>query len=358
MGKLRAKNGHPEPYNVIYWGVGNEVYGHYQLGNANAETYAKELKKIISKMKKRDPNIKIIASGFGLHNKYRKPDNDWNEVVLKIAGSKIDMIDMHTYVHGPNEEKFISEKISKNDLQKAFLSSNRTLEKFCDYLRKLLKSRPSTRNVKMAMLEWGILPSVWEGSPRRSTFANALIAASFYNTIIRNSDLIQQGAVHNFSYYVSPVSAHSEPINPRTHIAKVYSNMAGDKVIKVNVKSKKYSVKKPYIDIGALSDIKEIDCVGSISDGGQLKLAILNRSQKNDYDIKINIQDIPANSIANQEMFVSDTPYDEYNWEKDNAPFQRAISKVQSSNNVFEISVPKMSFSYLTLDKKTATNEH
>ena len=350
MGKLRAENGHPKPYNVINWGVGNEVYGNYQLGHTNAATYAKELIKIISEMKKRDPEIKIIASGYGLHNKYRRPDNDWNEVVLKIAGSKIDMIDMHTYIHGPNSEKYITKKISKTDLQKAFLSSNHSLEKFCDYLRNLLKSRSSTKNVKMVMLEWGILPAVWDGSPRRSTFANALIAASFYNTIIRNSDLIKQGAVHNFSYYVSPVSAHSEPINPRTHIAKIYSDMVGDKVIKVGVKSKKYSVEKPYIDIGTFSDIKDLDCVGTISGEGKIKLAILNRSQKNDYDIKINIQDIPANSIANLEMFVSDKPYDEYNWEENIKPFQRIITKIQCSNNVFEISIPKMSFAYLTTD--------
>ena len=179
MGKLRAVNGHPEPYNVIYWGVGNEVYGNYQLGHTDAKTYAGKLIKIISKMKKCDPKIKIIASGYGLHNKYREPDNDWNEIVLKIDGSKIDMIDMHTYVHGPNEKKFISKKISKTDLQKAFLSSNLGLEIFCDYLKKLLKSQPSTKNVKMVMLEWAILPSVWEGSPRRSTFANALIACIF-----------------------------------------------------------------------------------------------------------------------------------------------------------------------------------
>jgi len=349
MGKLRAKNGHPKPYNVINWGVGNEVYGHYQLGYTNASTYATELLKIISEMKKRDPKIKIIASGFGLHNKYREPDNDWNEVVLKILGDKIDMIDMHTYVHGPNTETVISKDISKPDLQKAFLSSNLSLEKFCDYLRKLLNLNTSTKNVKMVMLEWGILPAVWEGSPRRSTFANALIAASFYNSMIRNSDLIKQGAVHNFSYYVSPVSAHSEPINPRTFMAKIYSEMAGDKVIKVDVKSKKYAVKKSYIDIGAFSDVKDLDCVGTISDDGKIKLAILNRSQNNDYNIKINIQKNSANLNANMEMFVSDKPYQEYDWEERSDHIQRIITKVQGSNNIFKISIPKMSFARLTI---------
>jgi len=32
MGKLRAANGHPEPYGVKFWGVGNEAWGDWQLG--------------------------------------------------------------------------------------------------------------------------------------------------------------------------------------------------------------------------------------------------------------------------------------------------------------------------------------
>ena len=29
---LRRENGHPEPYNVSYWGLGNEMYGGWQIG--------------------------------------------------------------------------------------------------------------------------------------------------------------------------------------------------------------------------------------------------------------------------------------------------------------------------------------
>ncbi len=33
MGKLRTRNGHPEPFNVKWWAAGNEMYGSWQLGN-------------------------------------------------------------------------------------------------------------------------------------------------------------------------------------------------------------------------------------------------------------------------------------------------------------------------------------
>jgi len=38
---LRRQHGYPEPFNVKYWGLGNEVYGSWQFGYLNAADYAK-----------------------------------------------------------------------------------------------------------------------------------------------------------------------------------------------------------------------------------------------------------------------------------------------------------------------------
>src|SRR5437867_2969346 len=37
---LRRQHGHAEPYRVRYWGLGNEMYGGWQIGNMNAHHYA------------------------------------------------------------------------------------------------------------------------------------------------------------------------------------------------------------------------------------------------------------------------------------------------------------------------------
>ncbi len=52
MGKLRAANGHAEPYRVKYWQIGNE------LGN---RTYQKGLAEFCKAMKAVDPTIKLMA---------------------------------------------------------------------------------------------------------------------------------------------------------------------------------------------------------------------------------------------------------------------------------------------------------
>ncbi len=39
---LRRKHGHEEPYNVRYWGLGNEMYGGWQLGDLHGRRLRQE----------------------------------------------------------------------------------------------------------------------------------------------------------------------------------------------------------------------------------------------------------------------------------------------------------------------------
>jgi alpha-L-arabinofuranosidase len=63
MGNWRAQNGHPEPYGVEWWGIGNEMYGQWQLGHMSIGHYILKHNYFAEAMRKVDPNIKLIASG-------------------------------------------------------------------------------------------------------------------------------------------------------------------------------------------------------------------------------------------------------------------------------------------------------
>ena len=39
---LRRQHGHPEPHRVRYWGLGNEMYGGWQIGNLEAARLRQE----------------------------------------------------------------------------------------------------------------------------------------------------------------------------------------------------------------------------------------------------------------------------------------------------------------------------
>jgi alpha-N-arabinofuranosidase len=63
MGEWRARNGHPEPYHVKYWDIGNEPYGAWQLGHTDLKYFVLKHNEFAKAMRDADPSITLLASG-------------------------------------------------------------------------------------------------------------------------------------------------------------------------------------------------------------------------------------------------------------------------------------------------------
>jgi alpha-N-arabinofuranosidase len=63
MGKWRAANGHPEPYKVTWWNIGNEMWNVAQMGFMSVNQYWVKHNMFAQAMRAVDPNIKIVTSG-------------------------------------------------------------------------------------------------------------------------------------------------------------------------------------------------------------------------------------------------------------------------------------------------------
>ncbi len=87
-GAERARNGHFKPYSVTWWGVGNEMFGDWQLGNVSVERYALRHNAFVAAMKGRNPHIKIIAVGA---------PGRWNDVMLPHCAASMDLLSGHHY---------------------------------------------------------------------------------------------------------------------------------------------------------------------------------------------------------------------------------------------------------------------
>ena len=115
MGKWRAANGHPLPYNVKLWGVGNEPWGDYQMGSISLPQFELKHNLFAKEMKKVDPSIKLIAGGAmpdvmegadqarRINGQY-VPDYlsaaDWTGQMLLNCLDNIDMVSEHYYASG------------------------------------------------------------------------------------------------------------------------------------------------------------------------------------------------------------------------------------------------------------------
>jgi len=89
MGRRRARNGHPEPYKVRIWGIGNEMYGNWQLGHMPLAEYVKKHNAFAEAMRKADPSIRLIAVGAV---------GPWSETMLRESAGHMDMLSEHFYV--------------------------------------------------------------------------------------------------------------------------------------------------------------------------------------------------------------------------------------------------------------------
>lgn len=54
QGKRRAANRRSEPYEVDFWGLGNETFGKWEAGNMDAPTYSKTLTKWAAAVREKD----------------------------------------------------------------------------------------------------------------------------------------------------------------------------------------------------------------------------------------------------------------------------------------------------------------
>lgn len=88
MGKLRAQNGHEKSYNVLWWAVGNEMYGDWQKGHMPLEEYVQKHNRCAEQMYKIDPTIQLIGVGAV---------GNWSETMLKVCADHMDLLSEHIY---------------------------------------------------------------------------------------------------------------------------------------------------------------------------------------------------------------------------------------------------------------------
>jgi|WetSurMetagenome_2_1015567.scaffolds.fasta_scaffold32309_2 alpha-L-arabinofuranosidase len=129
-GKLRASNGHTEPYNVKYFQIDNEPMNHGLTPDQYAEIvnlYGGELRKIA-------PAARIIACG-----QKRSNDLNWSQKIIEISGANFDILGCHNYEY------------ENNNFQTGLLRIEDYLIKLRDYI-----STSKHRDIKIAILEWGL----------------------------------------------------------------------------------------------------------------------------------------------------------------------------------------------------------
>ena len=169
-GKLRAERGHPEPYNVLFWSLGNEAgYGHME-GTNTAEAYAKTVRSHAVEMLKITPSLNLCSSG-------PYPNLEWVKFSAKALSDISGIASLHRYTRFPAFEVNAHRKEDYIELVSEATGKN------LECLRKFSSQLEGT-NISISFDEW----NAWYAWYRPGSVAEGIFAASFQNMLFQNAE--------------------------------------------------------------------------------------------------------------------------------------------------------------------------
>src|SRR5579871_2952253 len=297
MGKWRAANGHPQPYNVKFWGIGNEPWGNYQMGAMALDQYEIKHNLFAKAMRKVDPSIKLIAGGAmpdvmaGADQSRRingqiVPDYlskaDWSGNLLAHCLDNIDMLSEHYY---SSSDMHLDLKTGKKvnigpqplvEWERAPATQVRVkYEHYQQYLKLIpgLKAKP----VPIAIDEWAYMGG---GGPNSYKVVPAYAWA--FHEMFRHSDLYQLGA---FTFATAMISENRTDavLSPTGLLFKMYREHFGTIPVQVSGDSPQpkpiYPAGGDQPAVNPGSDTFPLDVSAALSDDRRtLTFAVLNPS--------------------------------------------------------------------------------
>lgn len=172
-GKKRIANGHAAPYSVPFIGVGNEMYGDWQLGHMPLEDYVKKHNEFAEALRRVAPGAKLVAVGA---------TGTWSETMLRECGGHMDLLSEHFYCQDRPELISYVAQIPDNIREKVVAHR--------DYLSRIPELAGKT--IPICMDEWNYWhgPEIYGELGTQYALRDALGIAAGLNAYYRASDII------------------------------------------------------------------------------------------------------------------------------------------------------------------------
>jgi alpha-L-arabinofuranosidase len=280
--ELRKKHGYPEPHNVKYWALGNEMDGSWQMGALNAEDYAKKARETAKLLRWTDPSIKIIAAGSSSYGGDSDPDN-WNSTVLRELRNYADYIALHTYVGNRSDDYY-------NFVATPHVMENRTKIVRGMVDREMNHARRGSRDpIYIAWTEWNVWYRTMGGAGGSGARAleehynleDALVVAGFLNGFIRNADIIKMANMAQLVNVIAPIFTNEEDLFRQTIYfpLELFANNALGTSLDLFVECDEFTLRGSTASEAGRNSFPYLDVSATYNDG-EVVIAVVNRHQE------------------------------------------------------------------------------
>ena len=290
----RAEYGHPEPYGIKYWCLGNEVDGApWIIGYKDAEDYLKFAIEAAKAMRRSSPGTKLefIANGSSSYK-----DNldwvEWNWKVIKGLYGIADYISLHRYWDNSDDYYvFMGQRAMDLD-EKITITAGQI---------KAVSAVQKKKPMHISVDEWA--------PPFRGGHLSTLALAQYFNAFIRHADVVKMS---NFTLLTSILGRDPKTDatykSPTFYAFKMFSTQCRGASLATLVECDTFRTSDYYTSIPYL----DVTCVYN-KDARQVVINVVNRHK--DEAIATDIQSVAGaftgtatvNQITNDD--VKNTPY-------------------------------------------------
>jgi alpha-N-arabinofuranosidase len=276
---LRRKHGSSEPYQVKYWGLGNEMYGGWQIGALEAMDYVKKARAFGMVMKRMDPSIVLVGCG-------QNGWNQWDEIVLEGLAPMVDFHSIHLYT---GHSDYYVNVFQPHQAERAVRICERTIER-------VRHNQRIPHPIYIAFDEW----NVWyrtrsdedrvAGIEERYNLADALAVATYLNVFIRYCRIVRIANFAQLVNAIAPIFTNQQGLFLQTiyHPLRLYAEHTQAIALDVHVDCEVYDLPPAQEEggfgrrhhIADLGPFKLLDAVATCdTTGRQVTLAVVNRDK-------------------------------------------------------------------------------
>jgi alpha-L-arabinofuranosidase len=197
----RRANGREQPYRVKYWGLGNEMYGDWQVGALSAEEYVRTATRWARAIRMLDPQAKLVSCGMNGWN-------DWDRIVIDGLAPLTDLHSLHIYTG--------SDDYWTNVLQPH--QAERAIEYTAALISRAAYGKKIARPPRISYDEWNVWFRTDDGTlEERYNFSDALAVGTYLNIFIRHCRWVEMANLAQLVNAIAPIvttpqTAATQPI--------------------------------------------------------------------------------------------------------------------------------------------------
>jgi len=297
----RRQNERKEPWQVRFFGIGNENWG--CGGNMTAEHYANVYRRYQTYVRNYSGNqiYKIACGSFDFNY-------DWTEVLMREASKFMDGLSLHYYtVPGTWADKGSATQFTEDDWF-VTLKKASAIDEIITQHAKIMDRYDPDKRVGLIVDEWGVWHNVESNTNpgflyQQNTLRDALVAGITLNTLNQHCDRVHMA---NLAQTVNVLQAliltEGEKIllTPTYHVFDMYQVHQGATLLETTIENETYYLHPkgslPQINISASKDAT-----------GCVHISLCNLDPNAIADVEINLSDREAvNRVSGQVLTAKD----------------------------------------------------